>query len=84
MTVGSDVGEAHRAMNTRPGKTIDQMIAGVRAGHRMAGMEASAEAEDLARRMLAGELTGDEAVRRAIEAARVRHATLKNQSRKGL
>ena len=61
-------------MNTRPGKTIDQMIAGVRAGHRMAGMEVSTEAEDLARRMLAGELTGDEAARRAIEAARARHA----------
>ena len=69
-------------MNTRPGKTIDQMIAGVRVGHRMAGMEASAEAEDLARRMLAGDLTGDEAARRAIEAARARHATLKSQSRK--
>ena len=48
----------------------------------MAGMEVSAEAEAIARRMLAGELTGDEAARRAIEAARVRHATLKSQSRK--
>ena len=69
-------------MSTRPGKTIDQMIAGVRVGHRMAGMEVSAEAEAIARRMLAGELTGDEAACRAIEAARVRHATLKRQSRK--
>ena len=70
-------------MSARPGKTIDQMIAGVRVGHRMAGMELSAEAEAIARRMLAGELTGDEAARRAIEAARARHATLKSQSRKG-
>ena len=71
-------------MNTRSGKTIDQMIAGVRVGHRMAGVEVSAEAEDLARRMLAGELTGDEAARRAIGAARSRHATRKSQSREGL
>lgn len=71
-------------MSARPGKTIDQMIAGARASHRMAGMEASAEAEAIARRMLAGELTGAEATRRAIEAARARHATLKNQSHKGL
>lgn len=71
-------------MNTRPGKTIDQMIAGVRVGHRMAGMEASAEAEDLARRMLAGEITEEDAVAQAIAAARARHATLKSHSRKGL
>lgn len=57
-------------MPARNQKTADQML----AGHRMAGMDVSAEAEDLARRMLAGELTGDEAARQAIAAARARHA----------
>lgn len=61
-------------MATRTRKTVEQMLAGARAGHRMAGMEASAEAEALTRRMLAGELTGDDAARRAIAAARARHA----------
>lgn len=61
-------------MPARNQKTADQMLAAARAGHRMAGMDVSAEAEDLARRMLAGELTGDEAARQAIAAARARHA----------
>lgn len=61
-------------MATRTRKTADQMLAGVRAGHRMAGMDVSAEAEELTRRMLAGEMTGDEAARQAIAAARARHA----------
>lgn len=61
-------------MATRIPKTADQIVAGVRVGHRMAGMEISAETEALGRRMLAGELTGDEAAHRAIEAARARHA----------
>lgn len=63
------------AMSTRNRKTADQILAGARTGHRMAGMDVSDEAEDLGRRMLAGELTRDEAVRRAIAAARARHAS---------
>ena len=62
-------------MSTRNRKTADQMLAGARTGHRMASMDVSDEAEDLGRRMLAGELTGDEAVHRAIAAARARHAS---------
>ena len=60
-------------MTARIPKTADQIVAGARAGDRMAGTEASPEAEALGRRMLAGEITADEAVRRAIEAARARH-----------
>ena len=61
-------------MSARNRKTADQMLAATRAGHRMAGMDVSAEAEDLARRMLAGELAGDDAARQAIAAARARYA----------
>lgn len=61
-------------MTTRTRKTADQMLAATRAGHRMAGMDVSDEAEDLGRRMLAGELTSDDAVQRAIALARARHA----------
>lgn len=56
-------------MSTRIRPTAEQAIAGATAGHRMAGMEPSDADREIARRQLAGELTGDAAVREAIAAA---------------
>ena len=57
-------------MATRTRKTADQRLAGVRVGHRMAGMDLTDTDEAIARRQLNGEITEDEAVAQAIAAAR--------------
>lgn len=56
-------------MSTRIGPTTEQALAGVIAGHRMAGMEPTDSDIEIARRQLSGEISADVAVREAIAAA---------------
>lgn len=48
-------------MATRIRPTADQALAGVVAGHRMAGMELTADELALLRRQADGDITGDQA-----------------------
>ena len=52
---------------------IEREIAGIRAGLEMGGVPFTAEAETAARSVLAGDLTGDEAIELAHAAIRRRH-----------
>lgn len=56
-------------MSTRIVPTTEQALAGATVGHRMAGMEPTDSDVEIARRQLSGELSPDEAVRAAIDAA---------------
>lgn len=48
-------------MSTRIGPTTEQALAGVIAGHGMAGMELSTAELDILRRQADGDLSGDQA-----------------------
>ncbi|MCW0191504.1 MAG: hypothetical protein OJJ55_09380 [Rhodococcus sp.] len=52
---------------------IEREVAGIRAGLEMGGVPFTAEAEIAARSVLAGDLTGDEAIELAHAAIRRRH-----------
>lgn len=52
---------------------IEVEVAGIRAGLEMGGVPFTAEAEAAARSVLAGDLTGDEAIELAHAAIRRRH-----------
>lgn len=61
-------------MSTRISPTTEQALAGAVAGHRMAGMEPSPEAVEIARRFADGALTRDQALAGIRAAVRERSA----------
>ena len=58
---------------TRTDSHVDDVIAGVDAGHRMASHEPDGFDRDLARRQLRGDITADEAVTEAVAKVRRDH-----------